>query len=108
MPKTSYLLLIIGMGLATYLPRMLPLTVLSNRKLPRWLIDWLDLVPAAILSALLVPSLVTSGTPRVLDLTRPDLMAAIPTLFFALKTRSLAGTVLVGMALYWAIGALMK
>jgi branched-subunit amino acid transport protein len=107
MPNSNYLLLIAGMGLATYLPRLLPLAFLSNRRLPRWLSDWLDLVPAAILSALLAPALVTSGTPRVLDLGRPELMAAIPTLLFALKTRSLAGTVVVGMALYWAAGALL-
>ncbi|GFO54859.1 AzlD family membrane protein [Geomonas sp. Red276] len=106
MPDTGYLLVIAGMGLATYLPRMLPLTVLANRKLPRWLTDWLDLIPVSILSALLAPGLVTSGTPRVLDLSKPDLLAAIPTILFALKTRSLAGTVIVGMGLYWAITAL--
>lgn len=106
MPSAEYLILILGMGLVTYLPRMLPLAVLSRRTLPRWLTDWLDLVPVAILGALLAPSLVTSGTPRVLDLAKPDLLAAIPTLLFALKTRSLAGTVVVGMALYWFIGSL--
>jgi len=104
MPKGEYLLLVVGMGLATYLPRMIPLTLLSRRTLPRWLIDWLDLVPVAILSALLAPGLFTSGTPRALDLSKPDFLAAVPTLLFALKTRSLAGTVLVGMGLYWLLG----
>ncbi|UFS70107.1 AzlD domain-containing protein [Geomonas sp. RF6] len=108
MPDIHYVLLIVGMGLATYLPRMLPLTLLSRRQLPRWLTDWLDLVPVAILSSLVAPVLVTTGTPRTFDPSRPDLLAAIPTLFFALKTRSLAGTVIVGMALYWLLGLVLR
>jgi branched-subunit amino acid transport protein len=32
-----------------------------------------------------------------------ELLAALPTLLFALKTRSLAGTVVVGMLCYWGL-----
>ena len=108
MPSSDYLLLVIGMGLVTYLPRLVPLALLSRRELPRWLTDWLDLVPVAILSALVAPILFTSGNPRVLDLSRPDLLVALPTLLFALKTRSLAGTVVVGMTLYWLAGLISR
>ncbi len=92
---------ILGMGLVTYLPRWFPLVFLSRRNLPRWLIEWLDLIPAAILSALLLPDLVTHGTPRHLALWQPELWVAIPTFVFALKTKSLGGTVVVGMGLFW-------
>jgi branched-subunit amino acid transport protein len=108
MPTSDYLMLIIGMGLVTYLPRLVPLALLSQRQLPRWLTDWLDLVPVAILSALIAPLLFTSGKPRTLDFSRPDLLVALPTLLFALKTRSLAGTVVVGMALYWLAGFISR
>ncbi len=64
---TGYLWIVLGMGLVTYLPRWFPLFFLARRNLPQWLIDWLDLIPAAILSALLVPELVTVGTPPPLD-----------------------------------------
>lgn len=97
----DYLLLLLAMGAVTYLPRWAPVFFLSRRKLPNWLVDWLDLIPAAILSALLVPALVLSGEPRVFSLMRPELWVAVPTLLFALKTRSLGGTVLVGMFLFW-------
>ena len=93
--------IIIGMGVVTYIPRWLPLFFLTRRRLPSWLIDWLDFIPAAILSALILPALVTTGEPRHLVWARPDLWVAIPTLIFALRTRSLAGTVVIGMALYW-------
>ena len=93
--------IILGMGLVTYLPRWFPLVLLSRRRLPRWLVEWLDLIPAAILSALLLPALVTSGTPRHIALWQPELWVAVPTFVFALKTKSLGGTVVIGMALFW-------
>jgi branched chain amino acid efflux pump len=92
---------ILGMGLATYLPRWFPLVFLSRRNLPRWVVEWLDLIPAAILSALLLPEMVTNGTPRHIALWQPELWVAIPTFVFALKTKSLGGTVIIGMALFW-------
>lgn len=92
---------ILGMGLVTYLPRWFPLVFLSRRNLPRWLIEWLDLIPAAILSALLLPELITNGTPRHIVFWQPELWVAIPTFIFALKTKSLGGTVVIGMALFW-------
>jgi branched-subunit amino acid transport protein len=95
------LVLVIGMALATYIPRWLPLFCLSRRQLPLWLETWLDLIPAAVLSALILPALVLGGDPRHLDLLRPELIVAVPVLLFALKTRSMGGTVVLGMALFW-------
>ena len=96
---------ILGMGLVTYIPRWFPLVILSRRNLPQWLIDWLDLIPAAILSALLLPELVTSGFPRQISFWQPELFVALPTFIFALKTKSLGGTVVTGMALFWLVGS---
>jgi len=95
--------IILGMGLVTYLPRWFPLVFLSRRNLPVWVVEWLDLIPAAILSALLLPELVTSDTHRHMALWQPKLWVAIPTFIFALKTKSLGGTVIVGMALFWLV-----
>ena len=102
----EYILMVIGMGLVTFLPRWAPLFFLSNRKLPEWLVEWLDLIPAAILSALLLPVLITTGDPRRIMLLQPELIAALPTFIFALKTRSLGGTVIVGMLMFWLTGKL--
>ncbi len=101
MTFSGYFWLFAGMGLVTFLPRWLPLCLLANRQLPAWLEEWLDLLPVALLSALLAPILLTSGEPRTLDLGRPELWVALPTFLFALRTRSLGGTVVVGMALSW-------
>ncbi len=105
MSFVDYLFLFGGMGLVTYLPRTLPLLYLAHKQLPQWLIDWLSLIPVAILSALLAPSLMTDRATRQLEFGKLELLVAIPTLIFALKTRSLGGTVLVGMLLYWLGGS---
>lgn len=107
MSAVDYIYLIICMGAVTYLPRMLPLVVLTQRRLPSWFTEWLELIPAAILSALIAPTLFASADPRSLDLGKPELLAALPTLVFALKTRSLAGTVVVGMFCYWGFRQLI-
>ncbi len=100
----DYLLLIVGMGAVTYLPRCLPIVALAQRRLPPWLIDWLSLIPVAILSALVAPTLFAGGQPRTFELGKPEFLVAIPTFLFALRTRSLGGTVLVGMLLFWVAG----
>jgi branched-subunit amino acid transport protein len=107
MNSRAYLILVCCMGIVTYLPRMLPLVLLSRRRLPAWLAEWLELVPVAILSALLAPALLTSAEPRSLCLGKPELLAAVPTLLWALKSRSLAGTVILGMVCYWGLKLFM-
>ena len=104
---SAYLFLFLGMGLVTYLPRALPLLYLAHRQLPQWLVDWLALIPVAVLSALLAPSLLVDNATRQLSFGRPELLVAIPTLIFAVKTRSLGGTVLLGMLLYWLTGLIL-
>jgi branched-subunit amino acid transport protein len=101
---SAYLFLFLGMGLVTYLPRALPLLYLAHRQLPQWLVDWLAFIPVAVLSALLAPTLFVDDATRQLSFDRPELLVAIPTLIFAVKTRSLSGTVLLGMLLYWLAG----
>ena len=101
MTTGEYIFLVAGMGMVTYIPRWLPLFSLTRRKLPEVLVEWLDLIPAAILSALLLPALITTGEPKHIDLFQPGLIVAIPTFIFALKTKSLGGTVILGMLLYW-------
>jgi branched-subunit amino acid transport protein len=103
MTSGKFALIILGMGLVTYIPRWFPLFFLSRRSLPKWLVQWLDLIPAAILGALLLPELITTGQPRHIDWMRPECIAAIPTFIIAIFTRSLGWTVIAGMATFWLV-----
>ena len=104
MDSGAYILLLMGMGVVTYLPRLLPFLFLSRKNPPQWFVDWLELIPAAILSALLFPALITTGDPKQVDVSRLEFWVAIPVFGFAWKTRSLGGTVVIGMLLYWLGG----
>jgi branched-subunit amino acid transport protein len=106
MTGSGYILLLFGMAAVTYVPRWLPLWLLSGRSLPRWFLDWLSLIPVAVLSALLLPELIISGPPRQLDPLNPKFFVAIPTFLVAAKTKSLLWAVLTGMVLYWLAGTI--
>ncbi len=47
------LLVIIGTAVVTFVPRVLPLIVLSRLDLLEWALRWLDYIPIAVMSALL-------------------------------------------------------
>ncbi len=102
-----YLLLLLGMGFVTYVPRLLPFLFLSKKNPPQWFVDWLELIPASILSALLFPALLTAGSPKQLDFWGPEFLVSIPVFGFAWKTKSLGGTVIFGMLLYWVAGKIL-
>lgn len=53
----SVVLMIIGMAIVTYLPRMLPLVALNGKKMPPFLQAVLNNVPFAALGALIVPGI---------------------------------------------------
>ena len=107
MSSRDFLLLMAAMGAVTYLPRMIPLVMLSRRTLPAWFAEWLELIPAAILSALIVPTLFAQSNPRLFTFGKVELLAALPTLLCACLTKSLAGTVIVGMLCYWGLKLLV-
>jgi len=87
----------IGMGIVTYFPRLLPTLLLSNKELPESSTTWLSYVPAAVLSALLVPGLLLKDGQLALNTDNLFLFAAIPTFLMARFTGSFFGTVAVGM-----------
>ena len=102
--RPDILVLIVGLGLVAYLLRFLPFLVLAARPAPAWLARWLDFIPPAILGAILIPTLLTNPSTREIGLLQPRFLAALPCLAVAWRTRSMAATVLAGMAAYWAFG----
>jgi branched-subunit amino acid transport protein len=105
------LLTIVGMGLVTYLPRLIPLLVLSRadasaKPLPSWVTRWLSYVPVAVLAAMLLPSLLVVEGRAHLAWDNLYLWAALPTAWIAWRTRSLVGAVLAGVAVV-ALGRLL-
>ncbi|QSQ10350.1 hypothetical protein H0A61_02755 [Koleobacter methoxysyntrophicus] len=53
-------LVVIAMGIVTYLPRMLPMVLLQKVKLPPFINRFLGFVPFAVLGALIFPGILFS------------------------------------------------
>jgi len=95
--RTDIILIIIGAAFVTFIPRVLPLMLLSRVNLPEWGMRWLNYVPIAVMAALVAQELFIQDGHFSLSGNRLELLAALPTFFVAVKTRSLLGTVVVGM-----------
>lgn len=86
-----------GLILGTFLPRVLPMTILAGKALPDAVRVWLGFVPAAILAALVAPEIffvdgkLEPGTDNIF------LLAALPSIIVAWKTKSLFATLAAGM-----------
>ena len=98
MAEADLLITILGMALVTYLPRLLPAWLLRGQALPPFIAAWLRYIPAAVLAALLLPSLLVDGGKLNLAWNNLYLWAALPAAFVAWRWKSLFGTVLAGMA----------
>lgn len=105
------LLLILGMALVTYIPRAAPLLLLSSRQLNPRLMRWLEMVPPAVLAALLAPEiLLRAGEDGGKSLFfSPDnmfLLTSLPTFITGWLTNNFFATIAVGMGtlafLRWA------
>jgi branched-subunit amino acid transport protein len=110
MDQDAIALTIVGMGVVTYLPRLLPMLLLARSGktgsgMSPWVESWLRHVPAAVLAAMLLPGLFIAGGQLSVRLDNLYLWAAIPTLLIAWRTHSLVGAVLAGMAIV-ALGRL--
>jgi branched-subunit amino acid transport protein len=87
----------IGMLIVTYIPRLLPMLLFSSRELPKLIVTWLRYVPAAVLAAMLLPSIVLVNDRLDFSISNLFLWASIPIFFVAAKTKSLFGSVIIGM-----------
>ncbi len=80
---------------------------LSGREVNHLFVRWLRFVPACILSALVLPSVLMNPATQEISLSRPEFLVALPTLAFGWWSRSLGGTVIVGMLLFFLAGKLL-
>lgn len=86
------------MTIVTYIPRMLPLAVLSRINVSRGLLEWLSYVPVAVLSALLAPELLIKDGQLFLSPENHYMLAAIPSFIAGMYIKSIFLTVVTGMA----------
>jgi branched-subunit amino acid transport protein len=93
--RTELWIVIIGLGLGSFLLRFTFIGLVGGRPIPEWMLRHLRYTAVAILPALVAPLVVwPAATGGELDPAR--LMAAAATLVFGLVTRNVFGAILAG------------
>ncbi|WP_372813094.1 AzlD domain-containing protein [Paenibacillus sp.] len=95
--------IIVGAAIVTFIPRILPLVALSRIQLPSWALQWLKHVPIAIMAALIGQELFAPQGEASFFINKAELIAALLTFTAAMITRSLLGTVLIGILSMFAL-----
>ena len=93
----NLLLIFGGMMVVTYLPRALPLTILSKVDLPPFVLKVLQYIPVAILGALLLPNILIKDGALDISLSNYSLIAAAITCVVAFSFKKLFLTIMTGV-----------
>lgn len=107
MVNTSFLAVIVVVGLGTYLMRAVPIVWHGSIPVPPVVERLLKHVLAAVLTALVVPAALYLKTDGVYDLAPERTIAALAALLVALKWRSVVATLAVGMGVLWIAQAII-
>jgi len=94
-------------GLATYLTRLSFIALAHRGTPPEWVARPLGFVPTAVLSALILPAVVTPQGSLEFDMAMPRVLAAAAAVVVAWRTRSVLLTLVVGMGVLWLATALL-
>jgi branched-subunit amino acid transport protein len=95
-------LMVLGMALVTYVCRYPVLALVSRTSLPAPVLHALQFIPPAVLTAIIVPTvLMPDGTQVALSLTNSNLIAGVVTGLCAWRSRNLLLTIGAGMATVW-------
>ncbi|KHD84435.1 AzlD domain-containing protein [Heyndrickxia ginsengihumi] len=104
----TVLLIILGCTLVTFIPRVVPFLLVRNVRLSEPVLKWLSFVPICILTALVVNSFIIQTNHYSLNIDWTVIIVLVPTLFVALKTKSLSATVIIGVILMALLRLVIK
>ncbi|HBG5343213.1 TPA: AzlD domain-containing protein [Clostridioides difficile] len=95
--NTNYILLVIlGMSIVTYIPRILPMIIFSKNDMPESIRDIMKFIPIAILSSLIAKDIFFNGNNLYLSITNPKILSGLIVLLVAYKFKSIAVSIAVG------------
>jgi branched-subunit amino acid transport protein len=104
---TGLWLTILLAGVVTFATRLSFIALLERIRVPAWFQRALRFVPAAVLSAIIVPETVTRNGVSDLSLHNPQIWASTVAVLVAWKTKNVLLTILAGMVTLLVAGALL-
>ena len=100
---------ILVVGALNYLSRLSFIALFARVDMPPRVARALRFVPAAMLTAIVVPAVVfTAPATLSLSFANPKLVAALIALVVAWRTKNASITIVVGMAALWAVQWLLR
>ena len=99
-------LIMLGLAAGTFLIRASFILILGESEMDPRIARALRFVPGSVLSALVVPQILTRGNALRISMDNPQLIAAIVAAVIAWRTKNVVLTILGGMLVLWALQAL--
>jgi branched-subunit amino acid transport protein len=96
-------LIMIGIGLGTFLIRLSFIALFGQREIPPLLRRSMRFIPASVLSALVVPQILTHEGAVDISVTNPFMIAGIIAGLVAWRTKNVLLTILSGMVVLWLL-----
>jgi branched-subunit amino acid transport protein len=106
MSTTTLWLTILGSGVVTFALRLSLIALLGRIEVPPFLERALKYVPAAVLTAVVIPLLLYANGSLEFSLGNERLVAGVIAAFICWWTRSVPLTLVGGMATLWALQAI--
>jgi len=107
MDSWSEFFLVAGMALVTFAARYPALAFFGRLNPPPYVLQALKFVPPAVLTALIVPSVLLPEGELAVQLQNAALVAGVLAALIAWRTRNLLLTIVLGMAAFWLWRALI-
>ncbi|MFO8069879.1 MAG: AzlD domain-containing protein [Alkalibacterium sp.] len=100
-------LLILGMAIVTYIPRFLPILLLSKKEISPSFSRWMSYIPVSIFASLIASDIFFwEGSFSLQPLSNIKLIPSVLVLIVAYKTKSLLWSMITGvlaMTLFWML-----
>lgn len=98
----------VSVGALTFLTRLSFIALAGRWDAPPLFRSALRFVPVAILTAIVVPELVMHTGTLDLTPTNPRLLAGVLAILVAWRTKNTVLTIVIGMAAFWVLQAIIK
>ena len=106
-PRTEFWILIAVLAAGTFLLRSIPLWMHGRHPMPAWFERLLRHVPAAALTALVVPGALYVKVDGAYSFAPERMAATIVALLVALRFGNIIAVIAAGMATLWIVQAVM-
>ena len=95
-------------GILTYATRFLPLSKIMPKNLPKFVKEGLQYVSIAVLTPIIINSILISDNDFIISESNPKIYAALAAITVALISKSILITLIVGLSVLWIFEFIIK